>query len=29
MLFSVWLHEKIGWLEYRRRGWIDPAKDVR
>lgn len=20
--FSIWLHEKIGWLEYRRRGWI-------
>lgn len=23
---ATWLHEKIGWLEYRRRGWIDPAK---
>jgi uncharacterized SAM-binding protein YcdF (DUF218 family) len=23
---AVWLHEVIGWLEYRRRGWIDPAK---
>lgn len=21
-LFSTWLHEQIGWLEYRRRGWI-------
>ncbi len=21
-LFSAWLHEQIGWLEYRRRGWI-------
>ena len=21
-----WLHETIGWWEYRRRGWIDPAK---
>ncbi|MEQ1859457.1 MAG: YdcF family protein [Chthoniobacteraceae bacterium] len=21
-----WLHEQIGWLEYRRRGWIDLAK---
>jgi hypothetical protein len=20
---STWLHEKIGWIEYRRRGWID------
>jgi uncharacterized SAM-binding protein YcdF (DUF218 family) len=29
MLLSIWVHEKIGWLEYRRRGWIDPAKDVR
>lgn len=19
---SIWLHEKIGWIEYRRRGWI-------
>ena len=19
---SVWLHEKIGWWEYRRRGWL-------
>ncbi len=26
MSFSVWLHEKIGWLEYRRRGWVDPAR---
>jgi uncharacterized SAM-binding protein YcdF (DUF218 family) len=23
---SVWMHETIGWWEYRRRGWIDPAK---
>jgi uncharacterized SAM-binding protein YcdF (DUF218 family) len=23
--FSVWLHEQIGWLEYRRRGWIKAA----
>lgn len=23
--FAVWLHEQIGWWEYRRRGWIDPA----
>jgi uncharacterized SAM-binding protein YcdF (DUF218 family) len=23
---STWLHEVIGWIEYRRRGWIDPAK---
>lgn len=22
MLTSTWLHEEIGWLEYRRRGWI-------
>ena len=22
---SVWLHEKIGWMEYRRRGWISPV----
>jgi uncharacterized SAM-binding protein YcdF (DUF218 family) len=22
MLTSIWLHEKVGWLEYRRRGWI-------
>jgi len=21
-LYSVWLHEQIGWLEYRRRGWL-------
>lgn len=21
---ATWLHEVIGWLEYRRRGWIDP-----
>lgn len=21
-LFSNWLHEEIGWIEYRRRGWI-------
>ena len=21
---ATWLHEKIGWLEYRRRGWIKP-----
>jgi uncharacterized SAM-binding protein YcdF (DUF218 family) len=20
---GIWLHEQIGWLEYRRRGWID------
>lgn len=31
---SVWLHEQIGWWEYRRRGWIDlnrgskPSLDV-
>jgi uncharacterized SAM-binding protein YcdF (DUF218 family) len=23
---STWMHEQIGWCEYRRRGWIDPAK---
>lgn len=23
---STWLHEAIGWIEYRRRGWIDPSK---
>ena len=28
MLASIWVHEKIGWLEYRRRGWITAA-DVR
>lgn len=22
---SIFLHEQIGWLEYRRRGWISPA----
>ena len=22
---SVWIHETIGWWEYRRRGWIEPA----
>lgn len=22
---SIWLHEQIGWLEYRRRGWIGAA----
>jgi hypothetical protein len=22
VLTSTWLHEEIGWLEYRRRGWI-------
>jgi len=21
---STWLHEQIGWWEYRRRGWITP-----
>ncbi|HZJ14543.1 MAG TPA: YdcF family protein [Chthoniobacteraceae bacterium] len=23
---SVWMHETIGWWEYRRRGWIDPVR---
>ncbi len=23
---SVWIHEKIGWWEYRRRGWIEPPR---
>lgn len=23
---ATWLHEVIGWLEYRRRGWIDAGK---
>ncbi len=23
---STWLHEIVGWFEYRRRGWIDPTK---
>jgi uncharacterized SAM-binding protein YcdF (DUF218 family) len=22
---GVWLHEEIGWIEYRRRGWIKPG----
>jgi uncharacterized SAM-binding protein YcdF (DUF218 family) len=22
---SIWLHEQIGWLMYRQRGWIDAA----
>lgn len=26
---SIWLHEQIGWLEYRRRGWITPPTDGR
>jgi uncharacterized SAM-binding protein YcdF (DUF218 family) len=25
-MMSVWMHETIGWWEYRRRGWIDPTK---
>lgn len=25
---SVWIHEQIGWLEYRRRGWIAPGSEV-
>ena len=24
---SVWIHEQIGWLEYRRRGWIAPENN--
>lgn len=24
MNLSTWLHEEIGWLEYRRRGWVAP-----
>ena len=23
---SVWMHEKIGWWEYRRRGWVEPPR---
>jgi uncharacterized SAM-binding protein YcdF (DUF218 family) len=23
---STWLHEEIGWLEYRRRGWVKADK---
>lgn len=25
---AIVMHEWIGWLEYRRRGWIDPSKSV-
>jgi hypothetical protein len=24
---SIWIHEQIGWLEYRRRGWIARQTD--
>ena len=26
---SIWIHEQIGWLEYRRRGWIAPENPPR
>lgn len=25
---AVWFHEQIGWLEYRRRGWLDRTSSV-